>query len=57
VRGGIVPATGQERSLINIHAWNLRDALGVKAAQLGFSPKQWQEAISNTAKEYVPNNY
>ena len=51
VRGGIMPATGEERALITRNANAMRYDLGVEAAKLGFTPKQWQEAISNAAQE------
>ena len=55
VRGGIMPATPEQHSRINIHARTVRDELGVEAARLGFTPKQWREAISNVAHE-MPND-
>lgn len=54
VRGGIMPATPEQHALINRHARTVRDELGIEAARLGFSPKQWREAISNAAHE-MPN--
>ena len=54
VRGGIMPVTPEQSSLINRNARKVRDELGVEAARLGFTPKQWCEAISNAAHE-MPN--
>ena len=54
VRGGIMPATPEQHALINRHARTVRDELSVEAARLGFTPKQWREAISNAAHE-MPN--
>lgn len=55
VRGGIMPATPEQHALINRHAGTVRDELGIEAARLGFSPKQWREAISKAAHE-MPND-
>jgi hypothetical protein len=52
VHGAIMPATEHEGNIINNHAQLVRDELGAKAAELGFTPQQWRTAIYNSrAKE------
>lgn len=52
-RGAIMPANGWEASQINRHAIGVRDALEAGALKLGFTPKQWRDAIRRAAN--TPN--
>lgn len=54
-RGIAIPVMPDERSACTKNAMRVRDELGVEAARLGFTPKQWHEAISNAAHE-MPND-
>lgn len=45
--GGIMPANGQERSLINKHAKEVRDMIYREALKLGFTTKRIREAIAH----------
>jgi hypothetical protein len=50
VRGAVMPVTGAERSAINRFAIYLRDHLGIQAAQMGFSRKDWIRAIQDATR-------
>lgn len=47
LHGGIMPANGQERLLINKHAREVRDMIYREAGKLGFTTKRIREAIAN----------
>ena len=54
-RGIAIPVTFDERSACTKNAMRVRGELGVEAARLGFTPKQWGEAIRNAAHD-MPND-
>ncbi len=54
VRGGIMPATAEQRALINRHAAEVRKRLLAEAMRLGFSDQDFQRAIVRHAKEQHP---
>jgi hypothetical protein len=49
VKGSIRPANGHESALINRHAQTLNRDLCLDAQRLGFSAKQWHEAVTKAA--------
>ena len=47
IRGGIMPATGSEHAAINKNASAVRERLFYETLKLGFSEKQWIQAIKS----------
>lgn len=52
-RGIAIPITLDEWSACTINAVRVRNELGEEALRLGFTPKQWSDAIRNAAHDML----